>query len=215
MSFLRSGSSSSVPSSKGCSSASASSSSMSCSSFAIWHMACSDNSVSSVSVSLSARTTWFFRFFSGRSSAASSSSSQRDFHLLRHRLCNRNRPFHIHLHSQYFLHKNRHVHIVRGRRTPQTLPFENIFKKSWLLLSAPTTTTSTAACHWTVTVQCWVSALPTAHYADISASLSCRKMQGWKPYSRKHRPLIANNAASRSQLTENGCTAHSAVPKAF
>ena len=55
--------------------------------------ACSDNSVSSVSVSLSARTTWFFRFFSGRSSADSSSSSQRDFHLLRHRLCNRNRPF--------------------------------------------------------------------------------------------------------------------------
>ena len=51
------------------------------------------------------------------------------------------------------------------------------------------------------------------HYADISASLSCRKMQDWKPYSRKHRPLIANNAASRSQLTENGCTAHSAVPK--
>lgn len=177
--------------------------------------ACSDNSVSSVSVSLSARTTWFFRFFSGRSSAASSSSSQRDFHLLRHRLCNRNRPFHIHLHSQYFLHKNRHVHIVRDRRTPQTPPFENIFKKSWLLLSAPTTTTSTAACHWTVTVQCWGSVLPTAHYADISASLSCRKMQGWKPYSRKHRPLIANNAASRSQLTENGCTAHSAVPKAF
>lgn len=215
LSFLRSGSSSSVPSSKGCSSASASSSSMSCSSFAIWHMACSDNSVSSVSVSLSARTTWFFRFFSGRSSAASSSSSQRDFHLLRHRLCNRNRPFHIHLHSQYFLHKNRHVHIVRDRRTPQTPPFENIFKKSWLLLSAPTTTTSTAACHWTVTVQCWGSVLPTAHYADISASLSCRKMQGWKPYSRKHRPLIANNAASRSQLTENGCTAHSAVPKAF
>ena len=173
--------------------------------------ACSDNSVSSVSVSLSARTTWFFRFFSGRSSAASSSSSQRDFHLLRHRLCNRNRPFHIHLHSQYFLHKNRHVHIIRDRRTPQTPPFENIFKKSWL----PTTTTSTAACHWTVTVQCWGSVLPTAHYADISASLSCRKMQGWKPYSRKHRPLIANNAASRSQLTENGCTAHSAVPKAF
>ena len=69
------------------------------------------------------------------------------------------------------------------------------------------------ACHWTVTVQCWESALPTAHYADISVSLSCRKMQGWKPYSRKHRPLIANNAASRSQLTENGCTARSAVPK--
>lgn len=85
--------------------------------------------------------------------------------------------------------------------------------KSWLLLSAPTTTKSTAACHWTVTVQCWESALPTAHYADIFASLSCRKMQGWKPYSRKHRPLIANNAASLSQLTENGCTAHSAVPK--
>ena len=85
--------------------------------------------------------------------------------------------------------------------------------KSWLFLSAPTTTKSTAACHWTVTVQCWGSALPTAHYADISASLSCRKMQGWKPYSRKHRPLIANNAVSRSQLTENGCTAHSAVPK--
>ena len=105
MSFLRSGSSSSVPSSKGCSSASASSSSMSCSSFAIWHMACSDNSVSSVSVSLSARTTWFFRFFSGRSSAASSSSSQRDFHLLRHRLCNRNRPFHIHLHISIFFIK--------------------------------------------------------------------------------------------------------------
>ena len=72
---------------------------------------------------------------------------------------------------------------------------------------------STAARHWTVTVQCWVSALPTAHYADISASLSCRKMQGWKPYSRKYRPLIANNAASRSQLTENGCTAHSTAPK--
>ena len=72
---------------------------------------------------------------------------------------------------------------------------------------------STAACHWIVTVQCWVSALPTAHYADISASLSCRKMQDWKPYSRKYRPLIVNNAASRSQLTENGCTAHSAVPK--
>ena len=88
--------------------------------------ACSDNSVSSVSVSLSARTTWFFRFFSGRSSAASSSSSQRDFHLLRHRLCNRNRPFHIHLHSQYFLHKNRHVHIVRDCRTPQTPPLKNI-----------------------------------------------------------------------------------------
>ena len=70
-------------------------------------------------------------------------------------------------------------------------------------------------CHWTVTVQCWGSVLPTAHYADISASLSCRKMQGWKLYSRKYRPLIANNAASRSQLTENGCTAHSAVPKAF
>ena len=68
-------------------------------------------------------------------------------------------------------------------------------------------------CHWTVTVQCWVSALPTAHYADISASLSCRKVQGWKPYSRKYRPLIANNAASRSQRTENGCTAHSTVPK--
>ena len=50
--------------------------------------------------------------------------------------------------------------------------------KSWLLLSVPTTTKSTAACHWTVTVQCWVSVLPTAHYADISASLSCRKMQG-------------------------------------
>ena len=48
---------------------------------------------------------------------------------------------------------------------------------------------------------------------DISASLSCRKMQDWKPYSRKYRPLIVNNAASRSQLTENGCTAHSAVPK--
>lgn len=29
----------------------------------------------------------------------------------------------------------------------------------------------------------------------------------------KYRPLIVNNAASRSQLTENGCTAHSAVPK--
>ena len=85
--------------------------------------------------------------------------------------------------------------------------------RSWVLLSVPTTTKSTAACHWTVTVQCWGSVLPTAHYADISASLSCRKMQGWKPYSRKHRPLIANNAASRSQLTENGCTAHSAVPK--
>ena len=68
-------------------------------------------------------------------------------------------------------------------------------------------------CHWTVTVQCWGSVLPTAHYADISASLSCRKMQGWKPYSHKHRPLIANSAASRSQLTENGCTARSAVPK--
>ena len=53
----------------------------------------------------------------------------------------------------------------------------------------------------------------SAHYADISASLSCRKMQGWKPYSRKYRPLIANNAASRSQLTENGCTAHSTAPK--
>ena len=64
-----------------------------------------------------------------------------------------------------------------------------------------------------MTVQCWVSALPTAHYADISASLSCRKVQGWKPYSRKYRPLIANNAASRSQRTENGCTAHSTVPK--
>ncbi len=37
-------------------------------------------------------------------------------------------------------------------------------------------TKSTAACHWTATVQCWESALPTAHYADISASLSCRKM---------------------------------------
>ena len=86
-------------------------------------------------------------------------------------------------------------------------------ERSWLLLSVPTTTKSTAACHWIVTVQCWVSALPTAHYADIFASLSCRKMQGWKPYSRKHRPLIANNAASLSQLTENGCTAHSAVPK--
>lgn len=85
--------------------------------------------------------------------------------------------------------------------------------KSWLLLSVPTTKKSTAACRWTVTVQCWVSALPTAHYADISASLSCRKMQGWKPYSRKHRPLIANNAASRSQLTENGCTARSTAPK--
>ncbi len=85
--------------------------------------------------------------------------------------------------------------------------------RSWLLLSVPTTTKSTAACHWIVTVQCWVSALPTAHYADISASLSCRKMQDWKPYSRKYRPLIVNNAASRSQLTENGCTAHSAVPK--
>ena len=85
--------------------------------------------------------------------------------------------------------------------------------KSWLLLSAPTTTKSTAACHWTVTVQCWESALPTAHYADISASLSCRKMQGWKPYSRKHRPLTANNVVSRSQLTENGYTAHSAAPK--
>ena len=85
--------------------------------------------------------------------------------------------------------------------------------KSWLLLSALTTTKSTAACHWTVTVQCWGSVLPTAHYADISASLSCRKMQDWKPHSRKHRPLIANNAASCSQLTENGCTAHSAVPK--
>ena len=85
--------------------------------------------------------------------------------------------------------------------------------KSWLLLSAPTTTKSTVACHWTATVQCWESALPTVHYADISASLSCRKMQGWKPYSRKHRPLIANNAASRSQRTENGCTAHSAVLK--
>ena len=102
--------------------------------------------------------------------------------------------------------------IVEHRRP---LPSKIFSKKSWLLLSAPTTTTSTAACHWTVTVQCWGSVLPTAHYADISASLSCRKMQGWKPYSRKHRPLIANNAASRSQLTENGCTAHSAVPKAF
>ena len=58
-----------------------------------------------------------------------------------------------------------------------------------------------------------VSALPTAHYADISASLSCRKVQGWKPYSRKYRPLIANNAASRSQRNGNGCTAHSTVPK--
>ena len=74
-------------------------------------------------------------------------------------------------------------------------------------------TKSTAACHWIVTVQCWVSALPTAHYADISASLSCRKMQDWKPYSRKYRPLIVNNAASRSQLTGKRCTAHSAVPK--
>ena len=64
-----------------------------------------------------------------------------------------------------------------------------------------------------VTVQCWESALPTAHYADISASLSCRKIQRWKPYSRKHQPLTANNAASHSQLTENGCTAHSAAPK--
>ena len=85
--------------------------------------------------------------------------------------------------------------------------------RSWLLLSVPTTTKSTAACHWIVTVQCWVSALPTAHYADISASLSCRKMQDWKPYSRTYRPLIANNAASCSQLTENGCTAHSTAPK--
>ena len=55
--------------------------------------------------------------------------------------------------------------------------------------------------------------LPLDCDADISASLSCRKMQGWKPYSRKYRPLIANNAASRSQLTENGCTAHSTAPK--
>ena len=36
---------------------------------------------------------------------------------------------------------------------------------------------------------------------------------GLEAYSRKYRPLIVNNAASRSQLTENGCTAHSAVPK--
>ena len=50
------------------------------------------------------------------------------FHLLRHRLCNRNRPFHIHLHSQYLLHKSRHVHIVRDCRTPQTPPFKNIFE---------------------------------------------------------------------------------------
>ena len=89
----------------------------------------------------------------------------------------------------------------------------NSGSKSWSLPSAPTTTKSTAACRWTVTVQCLVSALPTAHYVDISANLSCRKMQSWKPYSRKHRPLIANNAASRSQLTGNGCTAHSTVPK--
>ena len=85
--------------------------------------------------------------------------------------------------------------------------------KSWSLLFALITTKNMAACHWTVAVQCLVSALPTAHYADISASLSCRKMQSWKPYSRKRRPLIANSAASRSQLTENGCTAQSAVPK--
>ena len=35
------------------------------------------------------------------------------FHLLRHRLCNRNRPFHIHLHSQYLLHKSRHENIKK------------------------------------------------------------------------------------------------------
>ena len=85
--------------------------------------------------------------------------------------------------------------------------------KSWLSPNVPTTTKNMAACRWTATVICLASAIPTAHYADIFASLSCRKMQGWKPYSRKHRPFIANNAASHSQLTENGCTAHSAVPK--
>ena len=45
-------------------------------------------------------------------------------------------------------------------------------------------------CRWTANVLCLVSALPTVHCVDISANLSCRKMQSWKPYSRKHQPLI-------------------------
>ena len=69
------------------------------------------------------------------------------------------------------------------------------------------------SCRWTANAPCLVSAIPTAHCAAISESLSCRKMRSWKLYSPAHQPPTASNAANRSPLMGNGCTARNAVPK--
>ena len=70
-----------------------------------------------------------------------------------------------------------------------------------------------AVCRWTTNVPCLVSAIPTAHCAAISASLSCRKMRSWKLYSPAHQPPTVSNAANRSLLMGNGYTARENVPK--